>query len=403
MESKNTINAFDLNNLLYVPTSDAALGIQRQYRRHYPQKTRYAEGEELVFNVHGRNFVDLRNSSLEFTVNAEIGAVGVGTVGFGPGSVVNLIRRVRVIAPNGQEISRSEKANVLQYYLMKVKNGRHFRENVGTQIDYDTDYDFATGAIKTYNIPLRFIDPFFGTEQFLPPSLVENLRIEITFEKKEIAFIYNGIDTDLTSYQISDPSLMLDSYTMSPAATKVINQMDPLIYQYKSYHHTLSGIDSGSNALDVQLSHSVSTALECFVINRLNDDDIPPVNSFRSREIKEGDQQIWRIGQIRMPQQPLVKLSQWVNNFYQVNQQLGNQGMDNIDMDYDQFVTGLYGHPSVDLRRSKYFDTSGIEISNQRELICQLKLVDSVETTSDMFCCYVGRIVASNGSITIEN
>ena len=401
MESKrNTINAFDLNNLLYVPTSESALGIQRQYRRHYPQKTRYAEGEELVFNVHGRNFVDLRNSSLEITVNTEVGA---GAVTWGPGSVVNLIRRVRVIAPNGQEISRSEKANVLQYYLMKVKNGKTFKETVGTQIDYDTQYNFTTdGESKTYNIPLRLIDPFFGTEQLLPPSLVEHLRIEITFEKKETAFLYN-LPLDLFSYQVSDPSLMLDSYTMSPAATKIINQMDPLIYQYKSYHHTLSGIDSGSNALDIQLSHSVSTALECFVINRLNDDDLPPVNSFRSREIKEGDQQIWRIGQIRMPQQPLVKLSQWVNNFYQVNQQLGNQGMDNIDMSYDEFVTGLYGHPSVDLRRSKYFDTSGIEISNQRELICQLKLVDSVETTSDMFCCYVGRIVLNNGSITIEN
>ena len=395
-ENNEVVSLFDVNRLLYLPSTDASPIINRSVRRQYPQKNSYVQGDIIVFELHGSHFADFSQSTFSFNLAGTSG----GALNFGSrGSVLNLFKEIRVVAPNGREISRLFKSNLLHYNLLYSKHGESVRSLFQDFLQFGSNSSFSS---RHFTIPMRLLDSFFESCQLVPPRLVEGLRIEITLEQPVIASTGGS-----TGYSLTNPMFNVDSYELNNQANIILAQMSPLIYEYKTWKHTESSMDGSTSSADVVNTHSVSSALEAVLFPR----SISSINnsggdSFSynggAGSIADGDTFIWRWGSVQMPQNVVDKLSDWYATYVYTNGQMNTHSLDTWNLSQPEF--GIHtASPSVQLRRSNVLDKSGREISNQNELQCSVKF-NSLNTARilDMYVQTLSRVVLDGDVIRIE-
>lgn len=395
-ENKEVVSLFDVNRLLYLPSTDASPVINRSVRRQYPQKNSYVQGDIIVFELHGSHFADFSQSTFSFNVAGTAGS----PLNFGSrGSVLNLFKEIRVIAPNGREISRLFKSNLLHYHLLYSKHGSSFKSLFQNYLQFGTNASFSS---RHFTIPMRLLESFFESRQLVPPRLVEGLRIEITLEQAIIAGTGGT-----TNYSLTNPMFNIDSYELNNQANIILAQMSPLVYEYKTWKHTESSMDGATNNADVVNSHSVSSALEAVLFPR----SLATINnsggdSFSynggSGAISDGDTFIWRWGSVQMPQNVVDKVSDWFSTYVYTNGQMNSHSLDDWNVGQGDFTINI-ASPSVQLRRSNVLDKSGREISNQNELQCSVKF-NSLTTPRilDMYVNCLSRLILEGDTIRIE-
>jgi len=388
-ENKDIISLLDVNHLMYVPSTDASPSINRVIRKQYPEKNIYVPESVMVFNLHGAHFADMSQSYLSFQLESD------NNIEFKSGSVLNLFKEVRVIAPNGKEISRTFKNNLLQRYLMYVKHSKEF------QLTMDSFLTFRTGPItpiSNYSVPLRLIEYFFETTQLLPPRLVEGLRIEITLERPNVALV-NSPD-----YVIRNPEFSIDSYELNNQVNIILAQMPRMVYEYKRWFHTSYTMSSSANTANITCNHSVSSALEAVVIPRKFEDTIAPASdSFATNFLlDETSTQLWRWGSVRMPQNEIDTNKKWFANLLYTQNKMNSHSMKDFNVVYTDFLNG-WTFANVNLRRSNVLENSGREISNQALLQCDLKFSGSlINRILDMYVCALGRVVLEGDVVSVE-
>jgi len=388
-ENKDVISLLDVNHLMYVPSTDASPSINRVIRKQYPEKNIYVPEDVMVFNLHGAHFADMSQSYLSFQLESD------NNIEFKSGSVLNLFKEVRVIAPNGKEISRTFKNNLLQRYLMYVKHSKEF------QLTMDSFLTFRTGPITTisnYSVPLRLIEYFFETTQLLPPRLVEGLRIEITLERPNVALVNSP------GYVIRNPEFSIDSYELNNQVNIILAQMPRMVYEYKRWFHTSYTMSSSANTANITCNHSVSSALEAVVIPRSFNQTIATASdSFATNFLlEETSTQLWRWGSVRMPQNELDTNKQWFANLLYTQNKMNSHSMKDFNVIYTDFLNG-WTFANVNLRRSNVLENSGREISNQALLQCDIKFSGSlINRILDMYVMALGRIVLDGDVISVE-
>ena len=67
--SSQLIEQLDLNNLLYLQGTDASVAMNKQLRKFYPEKNIFQNDEKILFRLHGRQFIDMKCSSLKIYNN----------------------------------------------------------------------------------------------------------------------------------------------------------------------------------------------------------------------------------------------------------------------------------------------------------------------------------------------
>lgn len=388
-ENKDIISLLDVNHLMYVPSTDASPSINRVIRKQYPEKNIYVPEDVMVFNLHGAHFADMSQSYLSFDLEAN------ADINFGTGSVLNLFKEVRVIAPNGKEIGRTFKNNLLQRYLMYVKHSTEWQAATGEFLTFS----FTTPGTKSkYSVPLRLIEYFFETTQLLPPRLVEGLRIEITLERPNVALVNSA------SYTIRNPEFSIDSYELNNQVNIILAQMPRMVYQYKRWFHTTYTQSSSANTANITCNHSVSSALEAVVIPRKFEETIlTTADSFASNFVlSDISTQLWRWGSVRMPQNELDSNKQWFANLLYTQNKMNSHSMKDFNLNFGSYIN-QFGTANVNLRRSNVLENSGREISNQALLQCDIKYGGTLyNRILDMYVMAIGRVVLDEDVISVE-
>ena len=401
----NTMQLMDLNNIIYGQSLDLSAGIDRKLIERYPEKTDYIDKEELVFTLNNtRQFVDMSNSSLSF--NFTINGGDAVKIPLGQ-SILNLIKRVIVSAPDGTKLSYCDKVNLLQQNLIRVKHSNLFAFTSATSFRYNSSgfADTLTDGTSYFvSIPLRLLSPVFDNKKLMPPQLVDKLRIEIEFEKPEIAFVSN---TAPDRVLINNPVLILDSYQMIPAILNKTLEMKELIYEYCDWNNLVASVSEAGNSFNISYDRSVSNALEAFAVLRPVITFVKDGNSFSQDSISNAveddnlDSLVWRWGSLQLPHTRLFGASRLYQNALYAYDQLSNKQNDMFALSIINFKDNEAIYP-VNLRRSKHFEYSGREISNRNNLMCEIGTSSVDDLQADLFVKSVSRVIIRGETFTVE-
>ena len=408
------VESLDLNDLLYLQGTDASVADNRQQRKFFPEKTLFRNSEKILFRLHGRQFLDMKNSSLRFQVRFNGSNVSAGT-GPNSGSILNIFKRTRNISATGKAISDVNNHNMLARMSARLYRGNEANSvlggTYGLQSADNAVSTWVDGTTYEFVVPMRLVSPFWDNEQLLPPQMTEGHQVELFLENLIRCGVVVGT---LTNYEVLNPELICDVILVNPSIDAAVASMSSqkMVYEYKDFVQieTTMSIDSGD--LNMPLTYPLSNALECFVTIRpvatANNKD---VDSFVTTAINmtvpsTNDQLVWRIGQIQLPQARILGGPQIYNFLLNGRNQLSSNTVTDFSIKRTNFLASTgeaWGVYFVNLRRSNLFDNSGREVSNQQSLVAEIKTAGTANNICDMFCKYIGRIVIEKNILKVES
>ena len=428
MANQAIIEQLDLNDLLYLQSTDASVSLNKQLRKFYPEKTTFQNNEKIMFRLHGRQFIDMKNSSLRFKVrftgsNVRAGRKDVGESPIaGSGSILNIFSRSRCISSTGKCISDVDNHNMLQRMSARLYRGENHSSVMGgvyglNGADGNMD-NWSDGVLYEFVVPMRMVNPFWNNSQLLPPQIAENLQVELFLENLVRCGVVDGT---LTKYEVLNPELIADVYLVSPSIDSAVASMsnERMVYEYEDFVQIESTMSIDSGDLNLPLTYPLSNALEAFVtIRKVSVANVATADSFDTvpigmggsggRAVSDNDQLVWRIGQLQLPQARMLGGPQIYNMLLNGRGQLECNKNTDFQIKRSNFDDAGNSGKSwalyfANLRRSNLFNNSGREVSNQQSLVAEIKIATPSNNIVDMFCKYVGRIVINDNFLTVES
>jgi hypothetical protein len=415
--TSNTI--LDLNNLMYLPDTDASVALSKTQRTFYPEKSSYRERERVCITIDGNQFLDFKNSSLRFLFKPINGGINR----FGDfASCSNLFSRVRVVSKDGVVFTDLLRANLFSHLESLLKDSKLYREVVGLSYGFNNSFEGSINQTYEYTIPMRMLSPLFNNGQLLPPQLSDGMSIEFYLEDPQVAFDIVGVASETTQYEINNIELLVDASLVQDNTRSQVSGMgsasgDDLVYEFVDVVNSQSFAPLGSDDIYFEAPHSLSNALEVITVlrkqaNVLNPsassmDTVGPFSNPASynTDYKNEDVMSYSLGSNKFPEQPVIGAAK----IYQ--QILYSQGVLQSHT-CNQFNVELlnthirYGMYPVNLRTSKLFNNSGRTISNSQRLSVSLRRYEVDEASKnyilDMFIYYTARIVVKNGLLSVE-
>lgn len=217
-----------LNNLTYRLEPDMSVAVNCTDKNHFFQQQKYTNTQRAVCVLNsGADYIDPRRSFLCFTIKLpdihyghRVGANAHGSfydmnerITFGKqknnnyyggdtnefyGSAINLIHSITISTRSGDELSRIERLNLLQYILNPWTRDKQWNDTVGAAMGQN-QY-FTLGGDKEVNtnrkatsmrvaIPMYCLSGLFNYDKLLPAMLMSGLRIEIAWAAPQTAFV----------------------------------------------------------------------------------------------------------------------------------------------------------------------------------------------------------------------
>jgi hypothetical protein len=221
-----------INNLNYRLEPDMSVAVNCTDKNHFFQQQQYTNSQRAVCVLNsGADYIDPRRSFLCFTIRlpeqsdsrkVDDNGYGVnlgGTVrgnenitfgkpktispyGFDAkgyyGSAINLIHSITISTRSGDELSRIERLNLLQYILNPWTRDQAWNDTVGAAMgqnqfftvsdDFDTNRDRKMLEMRVA-IPMYCLSGLFNYDKLLPSMLMSGLRIEIAWASPQTAFV----------------------------------------------------------------------------------------------------------------------------------------------------------------------------------------------------------------------
>jgi hypothetical protein len=409
----------DLNNLMYLPDTNASVALTKTQRTFYPEKSSYRERERISITIDGNQFLDFKNSSLRFLFKPLNGTVSK----FGDfASATNFFSRVRVVSKDGIVFTDLLRANLFSHLESLLKDSQLYREVVGLSYGFNSSFTSIGGFTYEYTIPMRMLSPLFNCSQLLPPQLSDGMIVEFFLEDPTIAFDLLGAGSVIDFYEIGNVELYVDASLVQDNTRNEVENMgfgdsNDLVYEFTDVVNSQSFAPLGADDIYFEAPHSLSNALEVITVlrqqkNVLNPDasSMDTVGPFSNpaalnRDYKEEDLMSYSLGSNKFPEQPVLGAAR----IYQ--QILYSQGVlqsrtcnqFNVKLLETHVRHGMY---PVNLRTSKLFNNSGRTISNAQRLSVSLRRYEVNPTDRnyilDMFIYYTARIVVKNGKMSIE-
>lgn len=220
-----------INNLTYRLEPDMSVAVNCTDKNHFFQQQKYTNSQRAVCVLNsGADYIDPRRSFLCFTIklpDIHNGNNGLSNNGYGVktgsraperitfgrakssnpfgldakgyyGSAINLIHSITISTRSGDELSRIERLNLLQYILNPFTRDKQWNDTVGAAMGQN-QY-FTVSSDKTVNtnrkllsmrvaIPMYCLSGLFNYDKLLPSMLMSGLRIEIAWASPQTAFV----------------------------------------------------------------------------------------------------------------------------------------------------------------------------------------------------------------------
>ena len=430
LSREDIVRILPVNELLYVRTSPSSPIVSRSQKKSFSEgggSSTYSPSDRIIVNLQtGTEFIDPLQSFLVFDVKS------VGGTARLVGSILNLIRESQMSSRSGQELSRVEYLNLLNYHKLKMAPTDLQSHNLNGLVMYQdshtaTVFDNAVTGVRsnittTYQrvmIPLKYISGLFDSEKLMPPHIARGLRVDCLLEAYGTALVdFNGAN-GVTGYIIQKPYILTDNYRMADSVLEFLNaefasKETGLVYEYFDYHTTTSVV-TASNDLNVEVRRSVSMALDAFAVTRLAKDPDDAVekktNSFASVVANAGDKSQWRIGSHYLPNQQICGTEEhYAQTLYWAN--LLRDDMP-TGSSYYEFVGGNtisaavvpYGDMKfpVTLQRNNILDLSGLAINNSSTLELNATLGGGATTRQvQVFMRHLKRCIAFLETVQVE-
>lgn len=270
-ESRLTDSLLGVNELSYQMPPQLGIASMARHRQEFAQINSYVVGESgsgqtVVFDSQtGSSFVDPKTSYYTFRIlhNATV------PVGFGSGSVANIINTVTVRSRTGKEIGRYENFNLLCKYLDRIEESQEFLSTtlraqgyssiVGAQYGDDVP---STG--KTYILRMCSIPCFHPlNSKLLPPQILEGMRVEFRLESSIVAFCpstaANFPANTPFSYTLDRPSVQYKCFDLADAFQRQIAMVaskSGLRLLHKEVFHTITATSNSQINIDVRKAAS---------------------------------------------------------------------------------------------------------------------------------------------------
>ena len=302
MDSKasNTRELMDINNLKYEEPAELALvesgGV---FKKNNADQQIYSSssGTEIIVNLQSStDFIYGPNSYLRFDVKADGATVPTPSsdnagLGFLNSTAVSLFERFLLEDKSGAEVERIEQINKAVKACLPWKYSEDYRrtaEMAGQTFsrsatpnttlianlalnENENGGTTANGRYVRVCIPLWYFSGLFKEETLLPPQLISGMRFRLSLApaKEALSVIcYGGaaqpvVDDSALSYTISDPVIVLDSYSLALSVQRNIQEQSQgemgLPYTYNTLYYQ-SGNAGTSTAFVQQVNKAVARA-----------------------------------------------------------------------------------------------------------------------------------------------
>ena len=308
------------NDLVYLLPPDLSVSVNQTHKNQYFQSTTYTNSERAVCILNtGADYGDMRNSTLDFGIQVTLGAA-TQALWFGRhGSILNVIRSITISSRSGDELSRIENSNLLNYTQNGYKYDKRWHETVGQMIGLNqtvmpvnvADAKFQT---QRFSIPLYLLSDFFGYGRLMPPMVLSGLRVEIEWAPTaEIGVVFdaavNGRDAAagaVTSYTIDNPYISIRAVQLTDATQRALNEMSAvngLELVYCDYERT--DRSEATSTLHMEIRKAASRALSCIMTSRVTADTTDVQKDSLRSELWGIKRWQWQLGSLYFPQQPV--------------------------------------------------------------------------------------------------
>jgi hypothetical protein len=319
-----------INQLSYLMVPQLGICSARTHTIGFPQQSVYTNGETMTWDSQtGAFYIDPVGCYLKFSVSYTVNGTDEENKNlkcFGSGSACNLFSRIVVRTRSGKEVTRVENLNLLakykQLYSKPLDWVRTSGRAQGFSDPLNVGTDFADAVPKNgrmFIIPLCDIIPSFNVigQAFLPPQLMEGLRIEISLADPNVAFCnFDQLtgDGSVTEYKIIRPEIHWDCYTLSDQFSRRLSEISAtrgLILVHKEYFH--SSVSMEGSDVNFDIKKAASKALTAHVICRQNTTIASPLEDSFASNVYDWNSIQSQIGSLYNPNQPLTLSNVTIN------------------------------------------------------------------------------------------
>lgn len=273
-----------VNQLSYQMPPSLGIASSVRHRMEFAQMNSYTVGSNggaspIVFDLQsGSSFIDPAVSYFVFRVSHVANPVSPVPMGFGSGSVANIIQTVTVRSRTGREICRVENFNLITKYNDLIQNNTDRLSTIMKSQGYTPIGAYygeeVPSAGRTFILPMATIPCFSVINgRLLPPQLCEGMRIELLLEAAQVAFCpqrRDGVAPANFSYTVSRPYAHYCCYDLADAFQRQIAMVaakSGLRLLHKEYFHTITA--TTGNQINYDIKKAASKALNCIIIERL--------------------------------------------------------------------------------------------------------------------------------------
>ena len=176
---ENKMDMLYTNNFQYVGPTPSSCTLNRVLKRQVFGLRNYSASQTMVCQLNtGTDFVDCANSSIVFSIQT------VGTpaysVDFGEGSVMNIVRNIRIFHRSGTSYTNTQRMNLYRKTEDNMSESAEWFTTIGDLMGYGSTSVFSTASVTEYTfvVPLSKLHPFFDATDgvFLPPQMASGNR-----------------------------------------------------------------------------------------------------------------------------------------------------------------------------------------------------------------------------------
>lgn len=328
----------DINRLVYLMPSQAGLMEQRTDITYFFNNQTCAPGDTILANGNsGASFLWGPNCylKLQWTVTNTAGAVG--NIDFGFGSIMNLIKEIRLTHASGEVLEHIQNVNLIANLRARYDTSSDDQAKLNTYLGgvdvtatgsaYGGGFVYGVNALPiagTYRsqvfvpalsggvstgistftslIPLSYLLGVFNRQdQYIPPALLAGSTMQINFAPAAEAYTASAATIAITSIR---PSLVYDSSKAFDVAVRsIINEQsstDGLQFVYSTFFNTFNNSNTTSVNFDVQQAASITEkAIALFRPSTATGNTLCTFANTPS-------QYQWRLASEYKPQQPVV-------------------------------------------------------------------------------------------------
>lgn len=273
-----------INKVKYQLPSNLNIVERRTNKVNFADQNSYSSqsGNELVIRLQASaDYVYGKNCYLVMDVQCAVDA-GTDSIGFAQNSAISLFDRVLYEDRSGSELERNDNLNA---YVAQVSPLHWSTEYTATGVamagQYVSGYPddptaapptfLVNGNVANYDcraskltvcIPLHWFLGVYGQETLIPSMLVSGSLIRLQLARATEAFQnLSGATSEVVSYTISNPRVVLDSLSLAPVVQKNLMEQSQagggLDFCYETAYYQ-SGNPGTQQNFNLQINKAVS-------------------------------------------------------------------------------------------------------------------------------------------------